>query len=213
MEVSTEKNAKGKTRQRKPGTHSFDLIEVDTLPAPILKKRFKIGRPRKYATPQDLIDRAQEYLDSCYDENGVLVYPITITGMCNYLGITRDDLLTYETGNLVSLMADKGDADAFRDTVKRIKAVCHEFVETHGYLARNPAFAIFCLKNYGWSDTLKIEQTVSVMHALDQATLAVVEGYIKSLEQRIMSDDDGLEVIDVIPEPVRMPMLVPASGK
>ena len=109
------------------------------------KTRFHVGRPRRYKTPEEFLERAEEYLRSCYNDTGEMIKPLTITGMCNFLGTTRERLLGYENGILESLKDGNGDDELFRDAVKRVKHVCQEYAENHGFMARNPAFAIFAL--------------------------------------------------------------------
>ena len=166
----------------------------------------RIGRPRRYKTPEDFIEQAEAYLKSCYGERGELIKPITITGMCNYLGTTRERLLGYENGDLESLKDGSGDDEGFRDAIKRVKHICEEYAENHGFTARNPAFAIFALKNYGWKDTQTIESTHTETHTLDPETRGVLAGYIKQLAAAQRG-----QVIDVTParEPARD--LVPVS--
>jgi len=195
-------NRRGKPRQRAIGEKGFDPEALpDTISHALSIRRFKIGRPRRFQSPQDFLDQAQNFINSCYDDSGKLVYPITITGMCNYLGTTRDRLLEYENGSLVSLMGDIGDAEGFRWAIKRVIHVCHEFAESHGFQARNPAFAIFCLKNYGWSDSIKIEHNVSIEHSISPETRGILESYMTHLRSSLMSDEEDVEedVIDVEP--------------
>lgn len=166
-------------------------------------RRLQVGHPRKYKTPEEFLERAEEYLRSCYDDTGSLIKPVTITGMCNYLGTTRERLLGYENGTLESLKDGSGDDEAFRDAVKRVKHVCQEYAENHGFMARNPAFAIFALKNYGWKDTQTIETTTTEIHTIDPETRKIVGEYIRQL-----AEAQKHPVIDItprkLPEPVKV---------
>lgn len=73
---------------------------------------------------------------------------LSITGLCNYLGICRDTLCEYEK------------LEIFSDTVKIAKQKIEQFVEEQALLGKlNPAVSIFNLKNnFGWKDTQHIEQ-------------------------------------------------------
>lgn len=157
-------------------------------------RRLQIGRPRKYKTPEEFLERAEEYLRSCYDDRGILIKPVTITGMCNFLGTTRERLLGYENGTLESLKDGNGDDESFRDAVKRVKHVCQEYAENHGFMARNPAFAIFALKNYGWKDIQTIEATTTEIHTIDPEVRQLVSEYVRQLA----AAQKGL-LIDVTP--------------
>lgn len=171
------------------------------------RERYRIHRPRKYKTPEEFLERAQEYIESCIDDNGELNQPITITGMCIYLGTTRERLLGYEHGTLESIKAVEGDDERWRDAIKRVKHICEHYAETHGFSARNPAFAIFALKNYGWKDTQTIETTVTEIHTLDPEVRRLVGEYHKQLlaAQRT-------HMIDVTPRQLPEPQKVESGG-
>jgi hypothetical protein len=78
-------------------------------------------------------------------------------------------------------MAGQGDDTGFRNAVKQIKSVCEEFAENHMFTARNPAGAIFALKNYGWKDTQTIETTTTEIHTVDPETRQLVGDYLRQL--------------------------------
>jgi hypothetical protein len=95
------------------------------------------GRPRKYKTPAEMVEVARKY----FDETLAAKEPITVTGTCIALGFnSRQALLNYE------------GRPEFNDAIKSIKLVCESYAERQSYISRNPAGAIFCLKNFGWSD-------------------------------------------------------------
>ena len=162
------------------------------------RSQYLLHKPRKYKSPEDFIERAQEYLESCFDDKGEIIQPITITGLCNYLGTTRERLLGYENGTLDSIQAVPGDDERWRDAVKRVKHVCQQYAENHGFMARNPAFAIFALKNYGWKDTQTIETTTTEIHTIDPETRQILQDYIDKLAQA-----QRMTVIDITPAPTR----------
>ena len=172
------------------------------------RQQWKIGRPRKYKTPEEFIERAQEYFDSCVDDKGELNQPITITGMCNFLGTTRRILMEYETGSLESLKDGSGDDEGFRNAIKCVKSICEHYAETHGFMARNPAFAIFALKNYGWKDTQTIETTTTEIHTIDPETRQLVGEYIRQL-----AEAQKRPIIDITPRELPEPVKVQSGAR
>jgi ribonuclease BN (tRNA processing enzyme) len=157
------------------------------------------------------LERAEEYVNHCWDaERQEMAHPISITGLCTFLGTTRKQLSDYETGSLEGLKDGSGDDEAFRSAIKHVKHVCEQYAEEHGFQARNPAFAIFALKNYGWKDTQTIETTSVSIHTVDPEIKWLVGEYIKQLAERNLRP-----AIDVTPAP-KEPILargqIAASG-
>lgn len=179
-------------------------------PAPDWKgpigRRTLTGRPRKFKTPQELLDKAAEYIESLCDADGHLTQPITISGMCNYIGTYRQRLFEYENGSLEGLKDGNGDDAGFRDAIKRMKSICEEYAENHMFTARNPAGAIFALKNYGWKDTQTIETTTTEIHTIDAGTRELLQGYMNQLAQA-----QRMTVVDITPAPDRE--LVPVDNR
>ena len=103
----------------------------------------KNGRPLLIPTPE----RFQELADAYFIECDVKKIPYTITGLAVFCGTYRQRLAEYEK------------REEFRDVVKRAKARVEESVEIRALIARNPAGAIFVLKNLGWSDKQEVEHT------------------------------------------------------
>jgi hypothetical protein len=99
------------------------------------------GRPCKFKTPEQIQPIIDKYFYDC-DLNKT---PYTITGLAIALDTTRELLAEYER------------KDGFSATIKKAKHRCENYAEEHGYSAKNPAFAIFCLKNYGWRDRQDVE--------------------------------------------------------
>ena len=82
------------------------------------------------------------------------VEPFTITGLALALDTSREVLVDIET------QTSAGYSQAFSDAIKRAKLRCQQYAERHMFQARNPAGAIFALKNYGWRDTQDINHTL-----------------------------------------------------
>ena len=100
------------------------------------------GRPYTYS-PKEICDRMVMYFRNCveYDK------PFTITGLCMKIGISREWFLKLE----------KCSNNQFVDTIKRGKLLMEFYWEMQAHLMPNPAWAIFMLKNFGWSDRVIIE--------------------------------------------------------
>jgi hypothetical protein len=120
----------------------------------------KVGRPLKFKTVEEFQAKIDNYFDSCYenrevkDESGkvvgyerIQVEPYTITGLALALDTTRDLLCDYE------------DKPQYSDAIKKAKARVENFAEKQVFTSRNPAGAIFVLKNHGWRDKQEVEVT------------------------------------------------------
>lgn len=138
------------------------------------KKKRRVGRPQKYETVEELEKLINKYFKSCwhqkYDSKGIPQFikdvngkrtkkklmvqfkPYTITGLAIALDTTRDVLIDYEA------------KDQFSNTIKRAKQMCHNYAEEYLYVGKNPAGAIFNLKNnYGWKEKAETEHSGSVV--------------------------------------------------
>jgi hypothetical protein len=102
------------------------------------------GRPLKFQTPEDLEAKGLEYIKLCESAGR----PMTITGMAIHLDTSRETLMDYQ------------ERDQFSDTVKKLKSYCEDYAEQSMYIGKNPAGAIFALKNFGWRD--RTEQDLRV---------------------------------------------------
>lgn len=104
-------------------------------------------RPRKYQTPQQLIDATDAYYAWATESKK----PITYTGMCLWLGFAGraclDEYLKYE---------------GFADAVRRAKSLCEmSYEERLNEKDRSAAGPIFALKQFGWSDRQGLDLTSS----------------------------------------------------
>lgn len=129
----------------------------------------KVGQPPKYKSVEQLATLIDEYFESCWapkmdmfgnfvyykDKRGkktdqvvmVQVRPYTITGLAFSIGTSREGLLNYEK------------KDKYFDTIKRAKDACHRYAEESLFIGKNPAGAIFNLKNnyQDWKDKQEID--------------------------------------------------------
>ncbi len=110
------------------------------------------GRPLKFS-PAEIQKKTDLFFQNCEVNDK----PYTITGLAIALGFTsRQMLYEYEQ--------HKG----FGDIIKKARFRCEQYAEQRGFDAKNPAFSIFVLKNYGWTDrtdtTIDMsEQTISLL--------------------------------------------------
>jgi hypothetical protein len=138
------------------------------------------GRPRKFRDLEEFQRQIDAYFESCYadvivkdkDGNAVLdeegrpikermqVEPFTITGLALALDTSREVLMDIQT------QTSEGYSKEFSDAIKKAKLRCQQYAERHMFTARNPAGAIFALKNYGWTDRqdLAVDASVKVTY-------------------------------------------------
>ena len=156
------------------------------------------GRPLKFKSVEELQAKIDAYYESCYqnlivrdnkgnivmDENDkpvfdrVCVEPICITGLALALDCDRDTLLNYE------------NKEEFFGTIRRAKLYCQSFAEKHLFTAKNPAGAIFNLKNnYGWKD-------------VTQTDVNNISNYADRLAQAEAKNQNN--IIDVTPKPLEI---------
>ena len=115
------------------------------------------GKPLKFATPQDLKNAIDKYLE----ETPVEQY--TVTGLALAIGASRQLLLDYE------------DRPAYQKFVKEAKLIVENSYELS--LRKNGRSGdIFALKNFGWKD--KTESDINVK-GIDPAQL---DAYKKKLD-------------------------------
>lgn len=134
----------------------FSLTRITAISV-ISMSKHPGGRPLKFKSSKELLEKAQIYFEKCIQEKE----PITITGLAMALDTFRDVLIDYGNGKY-----DSTDKE-FSNTVKKIKQVCENYAETRIF-GNNPTGAIFALKNYGWVD--KKEVGVSGSLASDSLT-------------------------------------------
>lgn len=105
----------------------------------------KIGRPRKWNTPEELQTEIDAYFERCSEK----AIPLTITGLALALDTTRETLMDYQND------------DEFSYTVKRAKLRIENAYENR-LILNGRAGDIFALKNFGWKDKQEIEADVGV---------------------------------------------------
>ena len=125
------------------------------------------GRPLKFNSAFEIESIAEDYFQRQMSEDK----PITITGLCIALGTFRDVLMDYQSGKY------DGTDEEFSNAIKRAKLRCEEYAENQLFTGKNPASAIFALKNYGWKDRQELEHSgsVDIAGALDAARKRAAE--------------------------------------
>lgn len=104
------------------------------------------GRPYLYS-PREIGEIMVRHFRDCVKYN----QPFTITGLCLQLGISRQGMLKME----------KSSKEELVDMIKKGRAMVEFYLETQLTSAPNPAFAIFILKNMGWSDKMTSKTKVN----------------------------------------------------
>jgi len=111
------------------------------------------GRPLKFPSPEGLQSIVNEYFAYCDSLNPVnnegrvtINKPYTVTGLCDYIGLHKDNWLEYEK------------RDGYTYIVKNAKQKVETFtVEMASINKTNPIMAIFNLKNnFGYSDKIDV---------------------------------------------------------
>ena len=116
-------------------------------------------KPTKFQDAKKLQKIIDKWFEDCKENN---IIP-TVTGLAVALDTSRKVLLDYEnfcdnTDTLKSL--DESVKREISNTIKRAKAKIEAGYEQQLLKAKNPAGAIFILKNnYGYKDKQEIEQT------------------------------------------------------
>lgn len=139
------------------------MSKTDSPETPEVKR---IGRPRKYKSPEEFDAAVDKHRAECVANEE----PLTWTGLALALGFSgrkeMDNYLGYE---------------GFSHSVKRAKA----FVE-HSYERRlsgnSPAGAIFALKNMQWSDRLEVDQTTRVQSLSDEELERQIGQQLRALQ-------------------------------
>lgn len=117
--------------------------------------RFR-GRPLKFKKPKELLTLFEAYLAENFryikNEDGtekeINLYPISILGFCNYIGISRDSLCDY------------GNRKDFCHTVASIKGTIEQWVADQLLTNHRTSGVQFILKNCfkeNWQDKTIVE--------------------------------------------------------
>lgn len=129
-----------------------------------------MGRPRKYTTGEEFSTKVEEYFNTkgrvISKDLDIRVY--TMSGLCLYLGITRETLSEYSRDPM------------FTDTIKRARMRVENNLEELALLgAVDKTVAIFSLKNnFGWKDNRTDDEDRE-----QPAPVVVVEFEDSSMEQ------------------------------
>jgi len=131
------------------------------------------GRPKAFATPEDMEAAIQAYFDDCDNHTKKMMHPktgdiievpapkpYTVEGLCRVLDIDRKTLLEYESLDSHA---------AFRNTVKKAKMFIQQR-KVEGMLSGDyvTAGAIFDLKNnHGYVDKQEIATELTMKKAED----------------------------------------------
>lgn len=129
-----------------------------------------VGRSLIFTNPEDLQHAVNKYFEDCdnhvievMNKAGELVRvvepdPYTMSGLANALKMNRNTLIEYGKGNYKSV--DDETNQAFIEIIRDARARVEEYAERSLYILRNPAGAIFNLKNnFGWVDRQEISSS------------------------------------------------------
>lgn len=100
-----------------------------------------VGRPKIWNSKEELQEKIDKYIESCYNAEGEQTRPFTLSGLAYGIGIDRRTLLNYKYD------------DEFFPTIKKYKDLCENYAEEQLFLGKNVAGVIFAMKNnYEWQD-------------------------------------------------------------
>ncbi len=110
-----------------------------------------------YRTAKAIKRKAEEYFTEC-EESGKCP---TVTELAYILGLSRGQLLDYE--NCIERGKYKSLREEDREEISETLKICRNYIEAcyenRAVEAKNPAFHIFALKNFGWQDKVVQEVT------------------------------------------------------
>lgn len=119
----------------------------------------KVGRPLKIDSAEELEKLVNEYFEKT-DE-----IKITITGLCLYLGLTKETFYEY------------AKREEYKDILNRARLMVENSYEMS--LRENGRTGdIFALKNFGWRDKMEVENS-NELTKLDELLGAIKNDSIK----------------------------------
>lgn len=121
------------------------------------------GQPRKYQ-PEGLLNKFNEYMEL---EDTIK----NIIGFCNFADIHKDTFYSY-----------KNDFEEYTDSIKKIEGMLEDYALQILLTARNPAGAIFYMKNkFGYADKMELKAETTVTTELQGLSKAELEEELKKL--------------------------------
>jgi hypothetical protein len=157
--------------------NTLEAIERESVEA------VKLGRPLKFASPEELRFKIKEYFED-YCEEGK-AHPPTITGLAVFLGTSRKVLMEYED-----------DRPAFSNAIKKAKERIAAWTEEQLYRNTQVAGVIFNLKNnYGWKDRTETDltsngQPVGILFLPQRETKDSVETESRSTDASVIDQPE-----------------------
>jgi hypothetical protein len=135
------------------------------------------GRPLKYDDPILFAKLCDEYFELMIEKEK----PFTLSGLCVHLQIGKDAFYRY------------ANIDRFQESVKQARRKIEDYTESYLFSGKNPAGAIFSLKNnYGWVDKQEVVTTnTNINSGLDLSGLSIDElkQLIASTESKLIEAD------------------------
>lgn len=121
------------------------------------------GQPRKYQ-PDGLLDKFNEYMEQKDTIKNIV-------GFCNFANIHRDVFYTY-----------KNEFEEYNDTIKKIEAELEDYALQLLLTAKNPAGAIFYMKNkFGYADKMELKAETTSITELQSLSKEELEEELRKL--------------------------------
>lgn len=128
----------------------------------------KVGRPRMFENPEDMLEKAEEYFKTKRLEGR----PFTVVGLALYLGFADKQSLI-----------DYSEREEFSFTIKKIKSKIEEHLEER-LSEPSPTGTIFNLKNnFGWKDKQEVDQNIKADVAVALPTQLGAEDWAQKFKR------------------------------
>lgn len=127
------------------------------------------------------LDELKERIDNYFNKCKELDEPLTLTGLCLELGVSRQTLCNYENRVTTFVGMSDEEIEEFLYTIKRAKLKIENYAEKQLFSGKNPAGIIFNLKNnYGWKDVQEVNNStvISQKSALNELTTQEIKALL-----------------------------------
>lgn len=152
----------------------------------VYKNKERIFRPRKYADPAKLFERAQEY----FDHQEEIKRPITISGLCNFLKLSTK-----------SFLDDYAKRPEYEEGVTLIVQRVEQYSEESLFILKNTQGAAMALANrFKWANGRDPAPSEGA-----RIVINIAPELHKKYAKAIANPDSNIQVIDAVEEIKNLP--------